>query len=193
VRTARPTLTDDQVAQLVRLTAKDIGKSGWDSSTGFGLLDVGRALTATPPAPDPLEPNDDLPFVNGKIFGKVAPSVVNLKTPSATLAALVDRFEDPNDLYRMVIPARGKLTLKVTPAFGDCDLELYGAKASSLAKGDHRLAASRRRGAKLVERLTYRNRSSRPITVYANVYIDEAVNTLDSRYTLAAKASGASR
>lgn len=187
VRSARPDLTDDQVAQLVRLTARDIGKKGWDSSTGFGLLNIKAALAATPPAPDPLEPNDDLPFVNGKIFGKPAVSVVNLKTRSTKFAALVDRFEDPNDLYRMVIPARTKLSLVATPAFGDIDLELYGAGATTVEKGAHRLAASRNRGSKITERLTYTNRSRRPISVYARVYIDASVNTLDSRYTLSAK------
>ena len=48
VRAVRPQLTVDQVAQVVRLSARDIGKKGWDPSTGFGALDLRAALGKRP-------------------------------------------------------------------------------------------------------------------------------------------------
>jgi subtilisin family serine protease len=39
-----PTLTPDQVAQLLRETAQDIGDPGWDPYTGWGRIDAYRAL-----------------------------------------------------------------------------------------------------------------------------------------------------
>jgi Subtilase family len=73
VHAARPTLTWDQVAQVVRLSANDIGARGWDSATGFGLLDVDAALREAAPPPDPFEANDDIVWVNGKVFGEPDP------------------------------------------------------------------------------------------------------------------------
>jgi len=40
-----PTLTPDQVAQLLKETAQDIGNPGWDPYTGWGRIDAFRALT----------------------------------------------------------------------------------------------------------------------------------------------------
>src|SRR5262249_25061806 len=71
VKQARPDLQPDQVEQAVRLSARDVGRKGWDSLTGFGVLDVGNALaipTAKLPAHDPLEPNDNISWVNGQAF-----------------------------------------------------------------------------------------------------------------------------
>lgn len=43
---ARPELTPDIVAEILRATARDAGPSGPDGETGFGLLDVRAALDA---------------------------------------------------------------------------------------------------------------------------------------------------
>src|SRR5919197_4034431 len=48
VRAARPDLTPDQVAQVVRLSANDIAPPGWDPSAGFGMLNIDKALVQDP-------------------------------------------------------------------------------------------------------------------------------------------------
>ena len=49
VWTLRPTLTNTQLFEVMRRSARDVGKAGWDADTGFGILDVPAALTRKPP------------------------------------------------------------------------------------------------------------------------------------------------
>ena len=44
LRAAKPHLKVDQVAQTLRGSARDLGRRGWDSATGFGLLSMTGAL-----------------------------------------------------------------------------------------------------------------------------------------------------
>ena len=64
-RSSRPT----SVVQAVRLTARATSqRPGWDPLTGFGVLNIGAALAVDAkrlPTPDPLEPNDNLAWVDG--------------------------------------------------------------------------------------------------------------------------------
>ncbi len=55
---ARPDLDASQVAAVLRASSRDLEQPGWDPYTGFGLLQVGGALTAPAPVKDLLEPND---------------------------------------------------------------------------------------------------------------------------------------
>ena len=71
IRAARPDLTPDQVAQVVRAARATSCGPGWESATGFGLLSLPGARRAGRRR-DPLEPNDDVRFVDGRAFGKAA-------------------------------------------------------------------------------------------------------------------------
>jgi len=42
--TARPDLTPAELRQILTATARDIGEPGWDSETGWGILDLEAAL-----------------------------------------------------------------------------------------------------------------------------------------------------
>jgi len=87
VRQARPELQPDQVVQAVRLSADDVGRKGWDPLTGFGVLDIAAALKAPGarlPAHDPLEPNDNISWVDGRAFGTPAPPVWTGPRPAST-------------------------------------------------------------------------------------------------------------
>ena len=102
-----------QLFDLVRLTARDAAAPGFDERTGYGIVDM-PALLATPlPAVDPLEPNDDIDQVKpGEMFarGKVA---INPSGKNASLRARIDIAEDPDDVYRVVVPAKRKATVTV--------------------------------------------------------------------------------
>ena len=186
VRAARPDLSPDQVAEVVRLSAKDIGRKGYDSDTGFGLLDVGAALAKRPPPRDPLEPNDDMTFVDGRTFGTPTPAVFDGRH-AVRLTALVDAFEDPADVYRVKIGPRSSIRIAARPTFGDPVLAGFAPGTRSLRS--KRLATSRHAGSK-TERITLRNRSRRKRTFYVAVGVQSGGRSLDAGYVLTVRRAG---
>jgi len=178
VRAARPDLSPDQVAQVVRLSARDLGRRGYDQDTGFGLLDVGAALTKAPPVRDPLEPNDDLAFVNGRAFGTPSPPV--FAGGASRLDGLVDAYEDPADVYRVRLAGRSRVRVTADPAFGNPILVGFAPGTRSLR--ERVLATSRRRGAR-TERITLRNRARRTRTYFVAVGVQRG-RGLDAGYRL---------
>jgi hypothetical protein len=103
--TVRPELEKTQVMELVRRSARDLGAPGRDADTGFGLLDIPRALTFPSPAIDPSEPNDNL--ARG---ARTAP-LTRRGRPSANVLARLDSSDDPRDYYRVFVPAGRRVTL----------------------------------------------------------------------------------
>ncbi len=183
IRTVRTDLTADQVAQVIRLSAIDIAKTGYDIATGYGKLNLARALAAKPPIADPLEPNEDLPFVNGRAFGTPAPAVWKGGAP-VHFDALLDYFEDPGDVYRVRVPAHRSASITVTPAFGNPDLELYSSAARHVEIARHRLARSRHSG-QHTDRVRYANHRSRSHVVLVRVFTpSKRSRVLDARYSL---------
>ncbi len=49
LRAARPNLSAGQIADLLRLSATDIGARGWDEDSGYGLVNIKAALTRARP------------------------------------------------------------------------------------------------------------------------------------------------
>ena len=171
VRAARPELTPDRVVNAVRLSARDVERSGWDSLTGFGVLDVGAALTVPAeklPIADPLEPNDNLVWVNGAAFGKPAKAIWSGRQ-TKRVDGLLDKQEDPLDVYRIVIPAGRAARISVIPRFGDPALEVFSPSAVSVNDLDRRLAVSRLAGSKKTERVTVRNNGKAKHSYYVVV------------------------
>ena len=175
VWTARPELTRDQLADVLRLSARDVWRTGFDGRTGFGLVDIPAALTRPPRAADPHEPNDDIDQVApGRLFGAGQPALVTPVRRSARLVARLDEIEDPGDVYRLHVPGRTTLTVTVG---GDTNIGaiLWRARARSVyargaAAARDRLATSNRSG-KRAERLVYRNPARGAVTVYLDVWL----------------------
>ena len=114
VWTLRPSLTNGQLFEVMRRSAHRSGKSGWNRNTGYGILDVAAAAARPAPAPDPQEPNEDVYLVKpGGLFRAGHPALTAPGRPNATLAARVDRADDPADVYRAYLPAKGRLTVSV--------------------------------------------------------------------------------
>ena len=178
VRAARPALTPDQAVQTVRISAKDIDREGYDANTGFGLLDIGAALAATPPPPDPAEPNEDIRWVDERA------RPLYRSGRGLRVTALLDRYEDPRDVYRVVVPAGKRLSISVTPRFGDADLTVHDRSARTVTSRRARLGASMRDGRR-TDTLTVAIRTRRARTVWVGVVIDDAARSLDSSYVLA--------
>ena len=80
VWTVRPELDSGQLFEVLRRPARDLAPAGKDVQSGFGELDVGRALGWPAPIRDLAEPNDDLEFVRPQ--GVFAAGVAPLTMPS---------------------------------------------------------------------------------------------------------------
>ena len=160
IRVARPELQPDQALQAVRLTARDVGRKGWDPLTGFGILDVGNALKIGAdklPIHDPGEPNDNIVWVDGTAFGGVPAKPIWSGGHAVRLDALLDKEEDPCDVYRIIIPAHGSARISVIPRFGDPSLQVFSNSAESINDIPRRVASSHLAGAGKTERVTVAN------------------------------------
>jgi hypothetical protein len=144
VWTKRPELDNTQLFEVMRRSATDIGAPGFDNASGYGLLNIPNALSFKAPPVDPQEPNEQPSQIeaNGLFPNGTAPLTRPGQT-SGSIAARVDRNEDPLDLYRVWAPARS--TLRVS-AVGPVALRLLPrsprrTKARPLAVGKRGVAA----------------------------------------------------
>ncbi len=173
----------------MRWSAKDIWDTGWDKDTGFGLLNIPNALTQSPPPVDPLEPNDDIDQVKaGGIFSTAKPLV------KGTFGARVDLTEDPEDVYRVSVPARSTVTVTMTPN-DDVSLELWGPRTTTVfetgaARQRDLLGFSSRPG-KQAETIKWTNRARSSVVAYADVYFPTGSTALDADYTMTVKTARA--
>jgi subtilisin family serine protease len=61
MRSRNPSITPDEITSILFSTARDMGLSGYDTSTGWGLLDAFAAVSATPrPCLGDLDGNGDV-------------------------------------------------------------------------------------------------------------------------------------
>lgn len=135
VWTMRPTLTAAQVAAVLRASARDVGPPGFDTATGYGIVDIPGALAAPTPPPDPAEPNDDVDEVRpGLLFQTGQPPLSSPAKPSTRVAGTLDATEDPRDLYRIWVPA-GKVVRVSVSAGGDAAARIWGPQTASVDEG----------------------------------------------------------
>ena len=189
VWTARPTLEKTQVYDLMRWSAKDIWDSGWDKDTGFGLLNIPNALSQSPPPIDPLEPNDDVNQVRARgLFPTAKPLV------KGTFTARADYTDDPEDVYRVNVPAHTTLTVTMKPD-ADITLELWGPLTQTVTEtGSARrrdlLGISGRPGTQ-AETIRWTNKGTKAVVVYSDVYFPTGSSALDADYTMTVKTARA--
>jgi hypothetical protein len=181
IRAARPTLTPDQVSQVIRLSARDVGRNGWEPDTGFGVLSVGRALAFKPPARDTLEPNDDLVWVNGDAFGSPNPLTYKGKK-RVRVRGLLDKFEDPADVYRIRVRGHRRVRISADPRerSDDVSLRVYRKNAKRLRSRVYRKSAHKGRR---TERIVLRNTGRQPKIYYVAIQV-QGNRDLDASYTL---------
>ena len=175
VWTARPELDNTQVFDLMRYSARDLGAKGFDRDTGFGLLDIPTALTRAAPFSDHQEPNDDIRLVKaGGLFSDATTPITGPGKGGASFRARLDVTEDPEDVYRVFVPAGRTVRVTVAPD-ADVDVDLWKQSASSVflrgaARRRNLFASSRKRGAS-PEKVSVRNASRRPFYAYLDVYL----------------------
>lgn len=187
VWTVRPRLDVTQLFDLMRFSAKDIFDKGFDTSTGFGLLDIPAALHRTAPSVDPQEPNEDVYLVKpGGLFTSGSPLLTTPFRHRATLKARLDLTEDPEDVYRVWLPAHGTISISVPRTDANVQLEAWDTGTTSVhekgaaAKRDL-LAVSASTGTK-PEAVQIKNLGAKGAVVYADVFL--AKNVAQASYTL---------
>ena len=178
VWTERPELDNTQLFDVMRFSAHDMDAPGFDRATGFGMLNIPSALAFPTPPRDPLEPNDDIDQVSAQgIFDGGQPAVVTASRRSSTITARVDRHEDPHDVYRAFLPARGSLTARTSG--GAVDLRIFPSGARDI--GTKAAAVSKKAGL-APESAMIRNTTRRGVYVYVEVRPD--ASTVRASYTL---------
>jgi subtilase family protein len=176
---ARRSLTNGQVADVLRESAQDVNTPGYDTQTGYGLVNIANALAAPTPVNDPLEPNDDVTFIDGTSFRDPDPYIWR-GFPRRPLRASVDVVEDPVDTYRVRVPARRTARVVLRTTFGDADLFAYPGTRKTLA--GRPLARSEKNG-RATDALTLRNPSGAPRRFYIAI-VSASRSSLNSSYGL---------
>jgi len=178
----RPKLTNTQLFDIMRFSAHDIPPAGHDRATGWGMLSIPSALSFPAPPPDPLEPNESISEIVRTGLAGGEPPITTPARRSTKLLARVDRYEDPDDVYRVFVPAHGSTSATTTG--GAVDLRLFPATTRSIAG---RPAVSSSRPGTTPDHATIRNASGRG--VYAYVEVRPGRGTLRASYTLRVSAS----
>lgn len=119
-----PTLTNSQVASLLEHSADDVNAGTGcprcallrDPLSGWGRLDVAKAvanLSGPLPAPDAYETNDNAGTHAHALWGT-----------TQRVQATLDYYDDPVDVYRIVLRAHQKLNVSVTAGWPGASVQL---------------------------------------------------------------------
>jgi hypothetical protein len=174
VWSVRPSLHVTQVFDLMRSAPQDIETPGFDQFSGYGRLDIPRALTAAPLPRDQSEPNDDVDHIKPRrLFRQAAPPLNTPRRLRATLRARIDFSEDTRDVYRVWVSGRHTTAITMSPT-ADLDLALWGPRTVTVFEG----RAARRRDLKALsekpgrrrETVRIRNTARRGAYHYVEVY-----------------------
>ncbi|MCW2992489.1 MAG: serine protease, partial [Solirubrobacterales bacterium] len=182
---ARPGLSGAQAGDLLRRTATDVAAKGYDVNTGFGVVDIPRALAAATPPRDPLEPNDGLEWVDGRAFDK-PDAFVWAGGRSSGFRASVDEIEDPVDVYRFRVKGHSRARVTVDPSSGDPALLVFRSGTTSFAQGTRLIGSSSRKGG-ATEVVNLVNGAAGARWAFAVVLNDTSARVLDARYRLGFK------
>jgi hypothetical protein len=185
--TARPKLEASQVAEVLRRSARTLGAVRPNNDTGWGLLDLAKALRTPAPPPDPLEPNDDiwydLPL--GLPNAGSRPLTSAGHPHSVTRASLI-ALKDPIDVYRVWVPPGGTLTASLTHAAG-LTLRLWSDQAPSVLETRAELSGDLLATDSAESGIHYQSRSGRARILYVEVALPQKQRAAHYTLTLSVK------
>ena len=119
-----PTLSNSQVATILEHSADDVSAATGcprcgllrDALSGWGRLDVAKAVAALAgplPPPDRYETNDDAGTQARTLWGK-----------QVKVAATVDYYDDPIDVYRVALSGGERITAKLVGGWQGAQVSL---------------------------------------------------------------------
>ncbi|MCC6831106.1 MAG: S8 family serine peptidase [Thermoleophilia bacterium] len=157
-------LTPYQVARQLEVTARDVGPKGRDDRSGWGVIDVARAVTTPVPPDDGGEVNDDVAYLGNA-------TDLSSATAPLVLEADVDQQDDPHDVYAVRVRRGQRVRVELTAPAGRLELSLWGPRTTTVSTrvagnaARNLLALSRRPGKRQVAVV----RAARDGRVYVDV------------------------
>jgi len=187
----RRNLDNTQMFDLMRFSARDIWNEDYDPDTGFGLLDIPTALSQQAPRPDHSEPNEDIYMVKaGGLFSNATPPLTRPGHGQSTTRARLDYTEDPEDVYRVYVPAGRTIFVR---AVGDDDvnIEMWRPGTKSVyergaAQQRDLIGISEKKGTS-PETVAVRNGNRRGGFIYADVFLGK--EAASANYSLSVRTS----
>ncbi|MGE3138128.1 MAG: S8 family serine peptidase [Thermoleophilia bacterium] len=167
---ARPDLAPNQVANLLRDTATDIGpRSGWDIATGYGMVNLPGALSAPAPPVDYFEPNEDIEWLDGRHFTADKP----LLRPYSRIGfnSTLDRQKDPWDVYPVWVGPRQNLAMHVRPRHATLRIAIHYPNARTARLASSRATAWRAARPGRSTRVVVSNNGNRGLKAWVSVHI----------------------
>jgi hypothetical protein len=131
---AHPEYDASQVAAVLRSGSRDLEQPGWDPYTGFGLLQVGASMSATPPAKDLLEPNDAPRYARPLGKGTFSKPPIWSGGAKITVQATGDSADDSIDAYRVKVPGGALVKVQLRPSAGAADLFAFDQNVRSFLR-----------------------------------------------------------
>jgi hypothetical protein len=172
VWTQRRDLEKTQLHELMRRSAVALQPGGRNADTGFGVLDIPRALTLAAPPIDPQEPNDQLEHViPGRFFAAGKPPVTRPGSGRTLVNARLDGVDDPSDVYRVWAPAGGRVVVTLS---GPATVRLRYSGPSTI-RGTSRVGP---------RRLELVNRLRQGRFVYVTAFVAPATSRASAAYRL---------
>jgi hypothetical protein len=150
------------------------------------VLDLNAALARPAsrlPIHDPLEPNDNLVWVDGRAFGGTPAAAIWSGGHAVRINALLDKEEDPVDVYRIVLGPGRSARVSAIPRFGDVELTVFRSSAVSINDTAGRAGRSQLRGGQ-TERVTVVNRGRSAHSYFVEVAPQGKSVYQDRAYTL---------
>jgi subtilisin family serine protease len=170
LRAVRPDLSPGQVQTVLQESADDLGRRGRDQRFGYGKVNLRDALANRVPREDPQEPNENAEWVNGTRFPRPDTPIFGRNDRLQALEATLDLFEDPADVYRVVLPPRSLVRFRTTARSGDPDLAVYSGGVRTVFGRRGRLGQSEL-GGRRSDTVTLRNDRASGRTVLVKTYV----------------------
>jgi hypothetical protein len=108
VQAAKPGLKAQQIFDIVRQAGSDLGVTGWDQDTGFGLLDVSAAVSAATPKLLGNEVDDDI------MFAKLKPVIPLKLGKSKLIQDSESAAKDNTDVFRIKLKKGEAISANIT-------------------------------------------------------------------------------
>jgi hypothetical protein len=181
IKAQRPGLTVQQHFELTRRAATDIGATGRDNDSGFGVLDVSAGLRATPLAKETSSEVDDDPYWVRGARARQHPALLTRKKLRFKAQGSVSSAKDPADVYPVVLSKGERLVVSAKAADSAHLLELQilrpTATGFDVTEGDPANVAVGTAGLQSDPPLELR--ASRPGTYFIVVVAPDPVDPLD--------------